>query len=366
MNGVTVVTKRSRKIRVVVGEDSPFMQQLLVDSLSSDPSIEVVGTASNGREVLRQTVDLKPDCVTLDLEMPRMNGLETLRYIMGEWPTPVVIVSAHTAEGAKLTLKCLEYGAVDFVPKSDGGRSFPAEDLVEKVKAAAGIDVNKIRFAPPDELLDGEQTGECPAHSDCVVLIGASTGGPQAIMDILPKLPADLPAGIVIVQHMPPNFTRFFAERLDFRTRLAVKEADEGDEISEGNVLVAPGGLQLFLEENFTRPAVMLLSRNESHRSNCPSIDFALSSFAPVFREKLVAVILTGMGKDGSAGSRAVKRTGGTVLCQDEETSLIFGMPGTVINDDLADEVVPLEKMAERITENVMRVQGREKVYEDQ
>jgi len=341
------------------------MQQLIVDSLSSDPSIEVVGTASNGREVLRQTVDLKPDCVTLDLEMPRMNGLETLRYIMGEWPTPVVIVSAHTAEGARLTLKCLEYGAVDFVPKSEGGKSFPADDLIEKVKAAAGVDLNKIRFAPPDELLDREPADERPAHSDCVVLIGASTGGPQAIMDILPKLPADMPAGIVLVQHMPPNFTRYFAERLDCRTKLGVKEADEGDRISQGNVLVAPGGLQLFLDENFTHPVVMLLSRNENLRSNCPSIDFALSSFASVFREKLIAVILTGMGKDGTEGSRAVKRLGGTVLCQDEETSLIFGMPGAVINEGLADEVVPLEKIASRIAENVMKVQAKEKVYED-
>lgn len=341
------------------------MQQLLVDSLSSDPSIEVVGAASNGREVLRQTVELKPDCVTLDLEMPHMNGLETLRYIMGEWPTPVVIVSAHTAEGAKLTLKCLEYGAVDFVSKSEGGKSFPIEDLIEKVKVAAGVDLNKIRFAPPEELLEREPPGQLPAHSDCVVLIGASTGGPQAIMEILPKLPADLPAGIVIVQHMPPNFTRYFAERLDCRTRLGVKEADEGDGISQGNVLVAPGGLQLFLDENFTQPVVMLLSRNENLRSNCPSIDFALSSFSSVFREKLIAVILTGMGKDGSAGSQAVKRLGGTVLCQDEETSLIFGMPGAVISEGLADEVVPLEKIASRIVENVLKLQAKEKVYED-
>ena len=341
------------------------MQQLLVDSLSSDPSIEVVGAASNGREVLRQTVELKPDCVTLDLEMPHMNGLETLRYIMGEWPTPVVIVSAHTAEGAKLTLKCLEYGAVDFVSKSEGGKSFPIEDLIEKVKVAAGVDLNKIRFAPPEELLEREPPGQLPAHSDCVVLIGASTGGPQAIMEILPKLPADLPAGIVIVQHMPPNFTRYFAERLDCRTRLGVKEADEGDGISQGNVLVAPGGLQLFLDENFTQPVVMLLSRNENLRSNCPSIDFALSSFSSVFREKLIAVILTGMGKDGSAGSQAVKRLGGTVLCQDEETSLIFGMPGAVISEGLADEVVPLEKIAARIVENVLKLQAKEKVYED-
>ena len=340
------------------------MQQL-VDSLSSDPSIEVVGAASNGREVLRQTVELKPDCVTLDLEMPHMNGLETLRYIMGEWPTPVVIVSAHTAEGAKLTLKCLEYGAVDFVSKSEGGKSFPIEDLIEKVKVAAGVDLNKIRFAPPEELLEREPPGQLPAHSDCVVLIGASTGGPQAIMEILPKLPADLPAGIVIVQHMPPNFTRYFAERLDCRTRLGVKEADEGDGISQGSVLVAPGGLQLFLDENFTQPVVMLLSRNENLRSNCPSIDFALSSFSSVFREKLIAVILTGMGKDGSAGSQAVKRLGGTVLCQDEETSLIFGMPGAVISEGLADEVVPLEKIASRIVENVLKLQAKEKVYED-
>jgi two-component system chemotaxis response regulator CheB len=356
---------RNRKIRVVVGEDSPLMQQLLVDALNGAPGMEVAGTASNGREVLRRVVDLKPDCLTLDLQMPQMNGLETLRYIMGEWPTPVIIVSAHTAEGAKLTLKCLEYGAVDFVPKSQSGKSFPAEELIAKVRAAAEVDTDKIVFAPPEELLEGERLDPGFVHSDCVVLIGASTGGPQALMEILPKLPQDLDAGVVVVQHMPPNFTRYFAERLDSRARLKVKEAGEGDPVEPGTVLVAPGGLQLFLEENFTRPIIMLLSRNEKHRSNCPSVDYALSSFAPVLRNKLIGVILTGMGKDGTAGCLAVKQYGGTVLCQDEETSLIYGMPGTVIRRGLADEVVALDKIASRIVEHVRRMQAKEKVHED-
>jgi two-component system chemotaxis response regulator CheB len=356
---------RNRSIRVVVGEDSPLMQKLLADTLNRAPEIEVVGTASNGREVLRKIVDLKPDCVTLDLEMPQMNGLETLRYIMGEWPTPVVIVSAHTAEGAKLTLKCLEYGAVDFVSKSEGGKSFPADELMAKVQAAAEVDMDKIRFTPPEELLESEPVDLGLVHSDCVVLIGASTGGPQALMEILPKLPPDLNAGVVVVQHMPPNFTRYFAERLDSRAKLKVKEADDGDPIEPGTVLVAPGGLQLLIDEDFTRPVVMLLSRNEKHRSNCPSVDFALSSFAQVLRSKLIGVILTGMGKDGSAGCVAVKQYGGTVLCQDEETSLIFGMPGTVIREGLADEVVSLERIASRIVEHVRMVRAKEKVHED-
>jgi two-component system chemotaxis response regulator CheB len=357
--------KHSSNIRVVVGEDSPLMRQLLVDAINGAPGMEVVGTASNGREVLRRIVDLKPDCITLDLEMPQMNGLETLRYIMGEWPTPVVVVSAHTAEGAKLTLKCLEYGAIDFVSKSEGGKSFPAEELIAKVRVAAQVDTDKIRFAPPEELLESEPAAAGPAHTGCVVLIGASTGGPQALMEILPKLPPDLNAGVVVVQHMPPNFTRYFAERLDSKSKLRVKEADEGDPIQPGTVLVAPGGLQLFLDEDFTRPVVMLLSRNESYRSNCPSVDFAFSSFAPVFREKLIGVILTGMGRDGTAGSIAVKQHGGTVLCQDEATSLIFGMPGTVIEKGLADEVVSLDRMASRITERVRRLQVKETVHED-
>ena len=354
----------NRKIRVVVGEDSPLMQRLIVDTLNGDPAIEVVGTASNGREVLRKTVELKPDCITLDLEMPHMNGLETLRYLMSEWPTPVVIVSAHTAEGAKLTLTCLEYGAVDFVTKAERGKNFPEEELISKVKVAAGVDPGKIRFAPAVELIAEEPVQTGPSHSDCVVLIGASTGGPQALMEIIPKLPADLEAGVVIVQHMPPNFTKFFAERLEGRTRLHVKEADEGDGVDRGVVLVAPGGLQMFLDEEFTKPVVMLLSRNEKHRSSCPSIDFALSSFAPIYREKLIGVILTGMGRDGAAGSFAVKRYGGTVFCQDEETSLIFGMPNSVIREGTADEVLPLDKIASRITAKAREIQAESTVYE--
>jgi two-component system chemotaxis response regulator CheB len=358
------MAESSKKIRVVVGEDSPLMQQLIVDTLNSDPAIEVVGTASNGREALRKTVELKPDCVTLDLEMPRMNGLETLRYLMSEWPTPVVIVSAHTAEGAQLTLTCLEYGAVDFVTKSERGKNFPEEELIAKVKAAAGVDPGKIRFAPAIELIAGEPVLTGPSHSDCVILIGASTGGPQALMEIIPRLPADLDASVVIVQHMPPNFTKFFAERLDGRTRLSVKEADEGDGIERSNVLVAPGGLQMFLDEEFTKPIIMLLSRNEKHRSSCPSIDFALSSFAPIYREKLIGVILTGMGRDGAAGSLAVKRYGGTILCQDEETSLIFGMPNAVIREGTVDEVLPLDKIASCIAAKVREIQAESKVYE--
>jgi len=357
-------SEQNRTIRVVVGEDSPFMQRMIVDALNSDPAIKVVGAGSDGREVLKRVADLRPDCVTLDLEMPSMDGFETLRYIMSEWPTPVVIVSIHTAEGAMLTLKCLEYGAVDFISKTQDGRCFPARELIEKVKAAAAINPAKIKFSPPECFWTGEPSSAHPSKLEYVVLMGASTGGPQALMDIIPKLPPDLPAGIIIVQHMPPNFTRYFAERLDGRSGLIVKEADEGNLIIPGKALVAPGGMHLFLAEYGGKPAVMLLARNELQRSSCPCVDFAMTSFAPILQERLIGVVLTGMGSDGTAGSDAIRRFGGSIICQDEETSLVFGMPGAVIAQGLANEVLPLGAIADRVVEKIYEIKAGEPVCE--
>jgi two-component system chemotaxis response regulator CheB len=355
---------KKRRIRVVVGEDSSLMRRLIVEVLSSDPAIEVVGTGSNGREVLKRTVELKPDCITLDLEMPCMDGLEALRYIMSEWPTPVVILSAHTAVGARMTLTCLECGAVDFVTKTHKGSRFPAEELIAKVKLAATVDAAKVRFTPPDSSFTVKGTGRFSKKTEGVVLIGASTGGPQALMDIIPALPPDLPAGVIIVQHMPPNFTRYLAERLDDRSALAVREAEERDVIRAGEVLVAPGGMHLFIEERLGQPVLMLLARNKLQRSACPSIDFALTSFAPVFRERLIGVILTGMGRDGTAGSISVRRYGGSIICQDSETSMIFGMPGAVIEGGLANDIVPLRDVAGCIVKRMSEARSGEPVHE--
>lgn len=345
-----------KKIRVLIGEDSPFMRRMIADSLTTDPGIEVVGTAANGREVLRKLVDLRPDCITLDLEMPRMDGLETLRYVMSEWPTPVVILSGHSAEGARMALTCLEYGAVDFVAKTLNGSRFPVEELISKVRMAAGVDAGKVRFALPEFDLRTrskrvKRTGDC-----AIVLIGASTGGPQAIMEIIPRLPEDLNASVILLQHMPPNFTRYLAERLDARSALEVREAEEGDSLQSGRVLVAPGGMHLLLNESAGKFSVMLLPRNDLQRSACPSIDFAMTSFAPVYKKRLIGLVLTGMGRDGAAGAAAVRKHGGKVICQNSDTSMIFGMPGTVIGEGLANEVLPLEDISDAIEEEVARV----------
>ncbi len=187
---------------------------------------------------------------------------------------------------------------------------------------------------------------------------------PQALMDVLPRIPRGIPANVVIVQHMPPNFTRYLAERLDIRSPLDVREAEEGDFLEPGRALVAPGGLHLLLGERDGRPALMLLGKNSRQRSACPSVDFAMTSFAPVFRERLIGVVLTGMGRDGAAGCAAIRKYGGTVFCQDRETSLVFGMPGAAIDAGAADRIVPLDGIADCIVETVVNVASREPAYE--
>ncbi|UCF05514.1 MAG: chemotaxis-specific protein-glutamate methyltransferase CheB [bacterium] len=335
------------------------MRKMIVEALNQDSDIKVVGTGKDGQEILRRTIELKPDCITLDLEMPKMDGLETLRYIMGEWPTPVVILSAHSAKGAKLTLQCLECGAVDFVAKTQKGNRFPAEELVARVKIAATADVTKVRFNAPEQSIRIEEKRGLSTLVESVVVIGASTGGPQALMEIIPKLPEDLPACVIVIQHMPPNFTGYLAERLDSRSRLIVREAESGNQFLPGHVLVAPGGKHFFLEERLGRPTVMLLDRNELQRTACPSIDFAMTSMSSVFKERLVGVILTGMGRDGAAGSRSIRRFGGTILCQDFETSMIFGMPAAVIDEGFADEICPLQEVAHCIVRNVDEISSK-------
>jgi two-component system chemotaxis response regulator CheB len=360
-------TKDGRRIiRVVVGEDSPLMQALIVRALQSEPTIRVVATCADGREVLRKTSELRPDCITLDLEMPNMDGLETLRYLMSEWPTPVVVVSAHTEAGAKLTFTCLEYGAVDFVSKGKAGGRFPTSELIAKVKAASAIDVRRVKFEPAEVEMVSKPREPVPASLRGAVVIGASTGGPQALMEIVPRLPRDLQAGIVIVQHMPPNFTRYLAERLDARSKIEVVEAEEGDLLLPGRAIVAPGGMHLLLEERGERPAVMLLAKNALQRTACPSVDFALCSFAPIFKERLVAVILTGMGRDGAAGCASVRQHGGRVICQDRESSLIFGMPGAVVGEGLADAECPVGEIADCIANEARRLGARELAHERQ
>ncbi len=356
--------RNKSRIKVLVGEDSTFMRRMIIDTLESDPGIKVVGTAEDGREVLRKIVELKPDCVTLDLEMPLMDGVETLRYIMSEWPTPVVILSAYKSEGAREALTSLEYGAVDFVAKTRKGMSFPVGELISKVRLAAAVDVSKVRFAPTEYDFDIKRSKMHSKELAGVVIIGASTGGPHALVDIIPRLPGDLAAGIIITQHMPPDFTRYLAERLDSISGLTVREAEEGDLILPGTVLVAPGGGHLLYDDHDGEPGVMFLPRNVRLKTACPSLDFAMTSFAPVFKRRLLGVVLTGMGKDGLAGCAAIRRYGGRIIAQDEATSMIFGMPGAVIEEGYADRIVPLHEIAESISTEIRELRHTEHMHE--
>lgn len=351
------------KIRVLVAEDSRFMSKMITEILSSDPMIEVAGIAYDGTEVLKKVADLRPDCITLDLEMPKMDGLETLRYLMSEWPTPVVILSACSERAAIKALTCLDYGAVDFVAKSISGIDFHTEELICKVKIAASVNVSKVRFAPPHYRFNTERETVNSESMEGLVLIGASTGGPNVLMEIIPSLPADIPAGIIVVQHMPEGFTRYLAERLDRRSEVEVKEAVDGDRIEPGRVLVAPGGRHLIYENRGDIPAVTVLPRNSSQRTACPSIDFALTSLAPVFKERMVSVILTGMGKDGLSGCNVLRDFGGRVIVQSPESCIVSGIPGAIIRESLADTVAEPIEIAGMIGEEISRLKTGRQIH---
>ncbi|HMA77335.1 MAG TPA: chemotaxis-specific protein-glutamate methyltransferase CheB [Candidatus Krumholzibacteriaceae bacterium] len=355
-----------KKIRVLIGEDSQFVSTLIADVFKKDPSIELVGVAGDGHEILKKVADLKPDCITLDLEMPRMNGLETLRYIMSEWPTPVVILSACSEKAAMKTLTCLEYGAVDFIPKTRNGKSFSEEELLFKVKMAAGAQAKKVRFLPPHYDFNIKRPRTKSEILEYVIVVGASSGGPRALMDIIPRLPADLPAGVVVVQHMPSGFTRHLAERLDERSKMVVREARSGDVVLPGRVLLAPGGNHLIFEEKDGMLSVVLLPRNEGQRTACPSMDFAMSSLAPIFKEKLIGVVLTGMGRDGLSGSEVLRKFGGRIIAQDPATCIVSGMAGSVIREGLANLVVPLDRISEAMVNEIKGFKAEVKLYGNQ
>ncbi|MBX3237175.1 MAG: chemotaxis response regulator protein-glutamate methylesterase [Nitrospiraceae bacterium] len=357
MRDTVIQTKANGEaVRVLVVDDSAFMRKSLSGMLDDGKRIQVVGVARNGEEAVQQVHQLKPDVVTMDVEMPGMTGLEALKRIMSERPTPVLMVSSLTTEGAQETLQALEYGAVDFVPKQlDGVASKIAEiqkELVSKVLAAksAGPRLKRIPavgaakpVAVPAKAISSHAVSVTRGFK--LVAIGCSTGGPQALFEIMPTIPADFPAGIVIVQHMPKSFTKPFADRLNTICSLEVREAVDGDEIKPGRVLVAPGGWQFRVVRKSITSNVVKLSSNVENHPHAPSADIMLQSVAALYGERSIGVILTGMGHDGLEGMKAIKAARGRTVAQDEASSVVYGMPKAVAEAGCAEKVVALNKV---------------------
>jgi two-component system chemotaxis response regulator CheB len=346
-----------RPIRVVLVDDSATSRLVVQEILERDCGATVVGAAANGEEALGEALRLRPDLVFLDLEMPRMDGLTFLRLLMARRPTPVVVVSAQA--GRADVFKALELGALDFVPKPEGGAPLEAfrRALREKCELLRALRIQNLAAPSPSPArVHGGGIAE-PAR---LVVIGASTGGPQAIQRLLSLLPAALPAAVLVAQHMPERFTGDFAERLGRTTPFSVQEARDGDVVAAGRVLLAPGGrmLEVARDRGGTLRAAVLLPDPASPRPYCPSVDQLFESAARAMGRRACAVVLTGMGHDGRAGVAAVKAAGGTTLAESEESAVVYGMPLAAIEGGAVDEVLPLGALAERIARFAAEVTG--------
>jgi two-component system, chemotaxis family, protein-glutamate methylesterase/glutaminase len=338
------------KIRVLIVDDSSFVLKALNRIFDADPDIEVAGSAKSGKEAIEKVLSLNPDVMTLDINMPVMDGMETLKIIMENHPMPVLMLSQFTKQGAELTLKALELGAMDFVDKSTTGMMdfFDlAKEIISKVKSIAGS--KPVTIGKQTQTLS---TGKGRGLVD-VVAIGTSTGGPMALQMLLPKFSRDINFGILIVQHMPQGFTGPLAKRLDTMCDIKVREAEEGDIIEPGVSLIAPAGLHMTVKKIMSpdlgiqkRISLGTEPEGELHR---PSVDVLFNSVARGYRKRSIGVILTGMGSDGVKGLGAMKKAGAFTIAQDAATSAIFGMPRVAIENKFADKVAPIGLIADEI-----------------
>jgi two-component system chemotaxis response regulator CheB len=343
-------------IRVLVVDDSAFVRQAISRMLSSTSDIEVVGVAVDGRDGVEKVRILRPDVVTLDIQMPRMGGLEALRHIMVENPVPVLLLSSLTREGAEITLRGLEQGAIDFVDKSSvrGNMNLLSltDELRVKIRAVAGA--ARRRPAGFARTSDVPRPTRAPAHARRarVVVIGTSTGGPPALQAIIPRLPSGIATAILVVQHMPVGFTRSLAERLNARSAVRVREAEDGEPVVAGQVLIAPAGKHMKVKKRGTAVKIWLDDepRAALHR---PSADVLMASVARAYGPRSMGVILTGMGSDGVEGLRAIREAGGQTLAESEETCVIYGMPKAAVEAGVVDRSVRLERLADEILAGV-------------
>ncbi len=344
---------RDRRLRVLVVDDSAYNRQTIAGMLEASPEVEVVGRASNGQEALRDALLLRPDVITLDLEMPRMDGFTFLRLLMSRLPTPVVVVSSHSQQ--QNVFRALELGALDFVAKPGVGATAELiaiqAELLDKINLVRALRPAAPRpAAPPPQPVESGPKAAPGAPPLGLVVLGASTGGPPALQAVLRDLPADVPLAFLVAQHMPPGFTRAFAERLHRAVALRVKEASDGDPVDAGQVLVAPGGhhLSVRLEAGVLRAVVRPVSP-DSRALYVPSIDALFLSAAACARERTLAILMTGMGADGREGIIQVRAAGGRTLAESEETAVIFGMPREAIDTGAVDRIRRLDELASEI-----------------
>jgi two-component system chemotaxis response regulator CheB len=344
--------KIPKPIRVMVVDDSAFMRFSIAQQLNGDSEIQVIGSACNGKEALQLLPQLQPDVITLDVEMPHMDGLSTLREIMKTYPRPVIMFSSLTKDGAAETIQALILGAVDFIPKPDNRLDIRAAmaEMSVKIKVAARARVKSVAphlltAAQPLLPVHLEKQVHAYRKKTPVILIGTSTGGPGALSEIVPALPPSLQSPVLIVQHMPAGFTRSLSERLNSISPLSVREAEPGDALLTGQVLVAPGGFHLTLDENER----VALNQKPAVHGVRPAVDVTLNSLIQHFGKHVVAVILTGMGSDGTHGTSLLHSAGGYVIAEHESTCVVWGMPRSVVEAGAANAVLPRPQIARAI-----------------
>ncbi|MEH6936997.1 chemotaxis response regulator protein-glutamate methylesterase [Bacillus sp. JJ664] len=370
-----------KKINVLVVDDSAFMRKMIGNILSSDEGIHVIGTAKTGKEAIEKVIQLKPDVVTLDIEMPVMNGLDALKVIMKDCPVPVIMLSSLTQEGATSSFIALDNGAVDFVPKPSGAISLDIEtvsdQIIKKVKMAITVNLKKLQFPKQTPKLPIHKISKIPvvveeikipvkngskvqivkpadAHvftkqSNRIVCIGTSTGGPRALQEVLTKIPNGFQPPIFIVQHMPAGFTNSLAVRLDKLSAIHVKEAENGERVANGTAYIAPGGFHMkVIQKN--NELLIDLSEEPPKNGHRPSVDVLFESISSLVNYEITSAILTGMGADGAKGMKLIKQQcKGTTISESEETSVVFGMPKAAALLNVVDEVVPIQLVADTI-----------------
>ncbi|MDY0386600.1 MAG: chemotaxis response regulator protein-glutamate methylesterase [Methanolobus sp.] len=357
-------------INVLVVDDSALMRKVVSDILKEDPEINVIATARNGLEAVEKVEKFRPDVVTLDVEMPKLDGLHALGYIMSECPTPVVMLTAIDSRSAESTLNAFEYGAVDFIQKPSGNISLNIVDIAieirKKVKMASKVDLKKLGFMEEHVKKARENEGKTLRTTQKkqvvqkrkhhakgkIIAIASSTGGPRALEQVIPRLPGDLKAPVVIVQHMPAGFTASLAQRLDGQSQLTVTEAKDGDVLYAGHAYLAPGNYHMEIvskEIGGFYHEVVSLNQKPREQGVRPCANRLFSSLVPIYGAKIITAVLTGMGADGADGVEAIKNAGGKAIAEDEKTCVVYGMPRAVIQRGLADSIVPLDKMSSEI-----------------